>query len=73
MEANARLRGGNGTTKIGAVLGIVVGVLMLFGGALILAVAESGKSTARLAGIFFGLGILAIVSSVQALKSTGSA
>ena len=69
MEANARLEVGNNTTRVGAILGIAVGVVMLLGGILVLFSGGMSKASARLVGLMLGLGIAAIVVSVRNLKS----
>lgn len=69
MEANARMGVGRDTTKVGAVVGIAVGIMLLVGAVGLIVAAELTKFNARIVGLLIGLGIVSIVASVRNLKS----
>ncbi|MFO0667359.1 MAG: hypothetical protein U0174_25640 [Polyangiaceae bacterium] len=69
LEANARLSVGKGTTKVGAAIGIAVGVFLILCGGLVMFAWEMSRLTARFVGLLVGLGIVAIVVSVRNLKA----
>lgn len=68
MEANARIKVGVGTTKVGVAMGITLGISLLSAGGLLAFSGGMSKASARIVGLLIGLGIVCIAAAIGNLR-----